>query len=169
MNRKDLRVLAGTAALMTALSACGQGDPADTNNAQTPEQTRAQYWDEAKKLSLAPGWKWPPRTPKGVGILDRDPDDGAGNSYSPGFGRSWANDYWFCSWQDRLVNQELNKQERQTALKMAKKIRQTHRYKNATDDLGRQQYDAMLQNADLGDLSEIRADFKASCQSIKNW
>ena len=168
MHRGRTRGLAGAAVLLIALSACGDGDPADVGNAQTPQQTRAQYWDEAKRLSLAPGWEWPPRAPEGVQILDNDPDDGAGNSYSPGYGRSWANDYWFCSWQDRLLTQGLAEKELQTALKMAKKIRQTHRYKNSVDDDGRRRYDEMLRNAGLGDLSDIRSDFNASCQSMRN-
>lgn len=150
------------------LTGCGFGEEHGSTDAQTPEETRAQYWEEAAKLSLAPGWKWPPRTPEGVGILDTDLDDGAGNTYSPGYGRSWANDYWFCSWQGRLLEEGLSSEERAQALSTAKKIRQTHRYKNAVDENGRRQYEDMFGRAELGDLSVLRADFKTSCQSKRN-
>lgn len=154
--------------ILLVLTGCGFGEESGSTDAQTPEETRAQYWEEAEKLSLAPGWKWPPRTPEGVGILDTDPDDGAGNTYSPGYGRSWANDYWFCSWQGRLLEDGLSSAERTKALAMARKIRQTHRYKHAVDENGRRQYEDMLSRADLGDLAALRADFTTSCQSKRN-
>ncbi|MBU7597688.1 hypothetical protein JGS22_008665 [Streptomyces sp. P38-E01] len=161
--RAQRKVILGCVAALLLAPSCGFGLEEASTGAQTPEETRAQYWEEAKKLPLAPGWNWPPRTPEGVGILDSDPDDGAGNTYGSGYGRGWANDYWFCSWQRRLLEDGLRPAERTEALRMAKKIRETPRYKHFVDEDGRRQYEDMLAEAELGDLSTLRSDFRVSC------
>lgn len=54
----ELRRLAAAAAVMCvlALPGCGYGEAEGNSSALSPAETRAEYWEEAKKLTLAPGW-----------------------------------------------------------------------------------------------------------------
>jgi hypothetical protein len=166
MSRQHLSVPAAMVMSLLFLVSCTSSGSASDRDALTAAQTRAEYWQEAKTLTLAPGWKWPADSPQATGILDNDPGDGGRNVYERGFGRAWADDYWFCSWKGHLVSADLSDTERDQALTEAEKIRNTHRYRNGSEPAARAADDRILKKARLGDYSEMREDVRLNCPRV---
>lgn len=160
------REVAGVLLLFSFLG-CGCSQQEGNGSALSADEARKEYWGEAQHLKLAPGWDWPPDTAKGTGILDTDPEDGNGMVYGKGYGRSWAVDYWFCSWSDRVISLDISNEQRVAAVSQVERVRQTYMYRATLNKDGQRFYDQMLDQVKLGDLSEMREYVRANCSEIR--
>lgn len=140
------------------ISACSgaPSKPEGPNDGLTPEQTVAEYREEAQELTLAPGWNWPADL-----AFDPAGPDGRPMVYQRGYGKTRAAWYWYCSWGRVYLASEGT--ARDDAFTEVAKVRDTFFYKVALVPQDRATFETALSKAGLGDASEIAADVGANC------
>lgn len=139
-------------AVIGALYACGQ-----SGDWVSADETTKEYFDEAKTLQLAPGWRWP----TDPGYLDTA-DDGKKIVYGSGAGRVDAAWYWHCSWA-RTYFSATDETLRRTAFREVLRLRESAFYRLglAPDDQAAR--DRVLKAAEQGDTSMLHLIIDRNC------
>jgi hypothetical protein len=126
--------------------------------ALSPAEVVLEIKAESKSLRLAPGWTWP---------IDEMPQsqgpDGRPVVYQVGYGTTWADHYWYCSWEWRLVNGGLNPAERDQTLEMLASVRSREYYIVAVDAIDKVKFDKELNEAISGSLKSMQTDVALNC------
>lgn len=113
---------------------------------------------ESKSLQLAPGWTWPTDvTPQSHG------PDGRPVRYQAGYGTTWADHYWYCSWEWRLVKGGLNATDLSHTLEMLASVRSKEYYLVAVDPIDKVKFDNELNAATKGSLGSMQNDVALNC------
>ncbi|MEV6343821.1 hypothetical protein [Actinoplanes sp. NPDC051851] len=122
-------------------------------------QASAEYRDEARGLTLAPGWDWP------ADLDYPDKVDGDDIAYEKNTGRIDAGLYWYCSWALTYVEADTDA-DRTTALRQVLRLRETKYYQIgvATDNIP--MFDAALDSAGDDD-TKLRRLIGITCSDIK--
>jgi hypothetical protein len=158
--RSGVAVLAATAVLVPT-SACGDRNSEKDNNAGPPaithEEATQEYFDEAARWELPPGWGWP----EGI-VYTGEAPDGAGVVYEPNTGRVDATLYWFCAWSRTLLGAD-SEADRATALGQVLRLPETPFYKVGLLPDGRASFDGKLGAAEAGDFRELTEITEVNC------
>ncbi|HIW62173.1 MAG TPA: hypothetical protein H9881_06935 [Candidatus Stackebrandtia excrementipullorum] len=123
----------------------------------THEEATQQYFEEAQKWELAPGWEWP----EDPGYAAENSGDGQGTVYGPDMGRVDANEFWFCSWASTAVSTD-DKDLVAQSVEEILKYEETTGYKKS--DAGAKEYtDDMLASAADGDFQTLTEYVTLNC------
>lgn len=137
-----------------ALTACGSTKPTPW---LTADQTAAEYFDEAHKLTLAPGWEWP-----AVQRYESVGPDGHQVVYEKNAGRVDAAWYWHCSWGRAFFAATTNA-EREAALAEVLRLPQSAFYKFGLEQQDRLRRDKVLEQAAAGDTTTLLSVIEQNC------
>lgn len=147
--------------MVVCLSGCNLGAASPTpssQQAQSPADVVVEIQAEARTLQLAPGWRWPademPQT-KGP--------DGHPVVYQVGYGTTWADHFWYCSWEWRLVKGGLSESELNETKQMLTSVRTKEYYLVAIDDIDKVAFNKILNPALDGSLNAMTTDVKLNC------
>ena len=128
----------------------------------TNEEAKAEYYDEATKLELAPGWTWP----NDPGYSDKAPD-GARTLYGVNTGRVDAAWYWHCSWA-RTYFAAATQTAREAAFVQVMRLRESAFYHFGLLPPDRTARDRVLDAAAAGDLTALREIIEVNCPKGPN-
>lgn len=143
-------------ALPVLLTACTTGEEREERHHLTAAEAAAQFREEARTLTLAPGWEWPEKE-------YTDEEDGTPHTYGAHMGRVDAGLFWYCTWADRALSPDLSEEERADAAETLLEFRDTAAYTKGVVKEDRQIYDSILDKAALGDYSELQASHGPFC------
>jgi hypothetical protein len=121
------------------------------------DQVTAEYFDEAKKLELAPDWSWP----TDPGYFSNDPE-GASIRYGVNSGRVDAAWYWHCSWA-RTYFALPPGTDRDRAFAEVLKLRESAFYEWGLLPEDRAARDKVLDAAKLGDFRTLHLIIDGNC------
>jgi len=145
---------------------CGSAGPPGSSTSTSPREALSpaevvmEIKAESKTLQLAPGWTWPAdEMPQSKG------PDGRSVVYQVGYGTTWADHYWYCSWEWRLVKGGLTPTERDQTVAMLATVRSKEYYIVAVDEIDKVKFDKELNDAIHGSLKTMQADVAVNCDA----
>ena len=122
----------------------------------THEEANEQFFEEAARWELPPGWDWP-EGPIYSGIGP----DGARAGYGLNIGRGDATFYWYCAWSRTLLEASSDS-DRAAALQQVLRVRETNYYTSFLPE-DRSAVDARLSAAEAGDFRELEQTVDLNC------
>ncbi|ROP30957.1 hypothetical protein EDD30_3842 [Couchioplanes caeruleus] len=159
MRRALLAKLIASSIFIILNSGCGnaptQGEELEPGWINS-EQVEAEYRDEASKLALAPGWKWP------EGKMYEEESSNSLSAYRLNTGRSDATLYWFCSW-GRQYFEKMAPEGKEIALAQILKVRETVYFTAFLEGQDKLDNERSLSALQDGDSVAFRAIVDANC------
>lgn len=135
--------------------ASGAGD--DRPRYLSREEAEKEYFDEAAKWTLPPGWSWP----KSPVFSGKGPNGGTA-AYETNLARTRASYYWFCAWSRTLLGAK-SATDRDSALQQVLRLPETPFYQVGLQTDVKGSFDKKLQAAKAGDLSALTTSTNANC------
>jgi hypothetical protein len=121
------------------------------------DQAALEYEDEARKLTLAPGWEWPQEKQ-----YESHAADGKKINYGLNTGRVDAAWYWHCSWANEYF-EATSATEIDAAFEQVLRLKESafYRYGLSPQDKGTR--DKVLALAESGETEQLRDIIRANC------
>jgi hypothetical protein len=149
---------AATILCASCSSAPNEAAPSKGPQAMTAAQLATEYRIEEKTLTLAPNVTWPADpTPPSVA------SDGRSQLYERGYGTTRADHYWYCSWLQHYIDPAISGKDRKTAYAALLTVHNTEYYKVAILPEDKVPFDKELNDAGLGDNTEMQNDVLQNC------
>ncbi|MEV5818381.1 hypothetical protein ABUL04_21785 [Micromonospora harpali] len=150
-----IRITALACAIL-ATSSCTASHAKDRY--QTADATIAEYRDETKRLTLAPGWHWPTDLSKD---FPSQAEDRKQILYEVNRGRVGASLYWHCSWARTLLSSDSSKHEEARA--QVKLIRESALFKWGLAGKEKSYWERLLGELDNGATDEYKKMIDTNC------
>lgn len=147
-----LGILYSLALAVSAVYWSGSRVPLNTGASWgTAASVDREYDATTRRLTLPHGYEWPSETP--FPAID---ENGLGIAYGAGTGAQWAEWYWFDSWASVAVSATAPDAARDAAIHRLPEFLRTTAFANMVDQ-GQADYRKMIDEAQDGDLTELRS------------
>ncbi|MET8093743.1 hypothetical protein [Micromonospora sp. NPDC005220] len=142
------------------VSGCSAGAGESRSNSSTSrvpnsyEEMNAEFNAEKNNLRLPAETAWPADVRR----------DGLGDLYSPGYGTSQAEQFWYCSWAKRWLSiRAVAGEDAKAALLELQSVKQTSLYQTAFAPEVKRETDSELAAAEKGDPTLLSVSVERNC------